>query len=440
DIRHGLRCLWPRHLLSRGELRDLEPAGRLRLHPEQGRADRAGDPRSRGAGALFRLRRRCLSDLRLCPLCGNLRARRHAVHRGDGVCVAHIPRRAVVAFGGGVVRDRRPPEPRRRLPWRGAGRRDAGCALRVRRVPGNLDVGDGRAIRAGRAVFAEGTRRSRAGRVALDRGAPSAFARGDAARRRGQGGQRMTTHLDLRDISVSFNGFKALNGLNMSVRKGELRCLIGPNGAGKTTALDIICGKVKPSVGTVTFDGTALHDLEEHEIARVGVGRKFQVPSVFRDLTVAENLEVARARRPAVWANLRWDVRRAGRADIERLAELIGLTEQLERPAAYLSHGQTQWLEIGMLVAQDAELILMDEPTAGMTAQETRKTAELLDRLKGKHTLVVVEHDMGFVKAIGDIISVMHMGQLLAEGTGAEVEAHPEVRRAYLGSGGITNA
>ena len=250
----------------------------------------------------------------------------------------------------------------------------------------------------------------------------------------------MTTHLDLRDISVSFNGFKALNGLNMSVRKGELRCLIGPNGAGKTTALDIICGKVKPSVGTVTFDGTALHDLEEHEIARVGVGRKFQVPSVFRDLTVAENLEVARARRPAVWANLRWDVRRAGRADIERLAELIGLTEQLERPAAYLSHGQTKWLEIGMLVAQDAELILMDEPTAGMTAQETRKTAELLDRLKGKHTLVVVEHDMGFVKAIGDIISVMHMGQLLAEGTGAEVEAHPEVRRAYLGSGGITNA
>jgi urea transport system ATP-binding protein len=250
----------------------------------------------------------------------------------------------------------------------------------------------------------------------------------------------MTTHLDLRDISVSFNGFKALDGLSMSVRKGELRCLIGPNGAGKTTALDIICGKVKPSAGVVTFDGTALQELEEHEIARVGVGRKFQVPSVFRDLTVAENLEVARARRPGVWANLRWDVRRAGRSDIDRLAELIGLTEQLERPAAYLSHGQTQWLEIGMLVAQDAELILMDEPTAGMTAQETRKTAGLFERLKGKHTLVVVEHDMGFVKAIGDVISVMHMGQLLAEGTAAEVEAHPEVRRAYLGSGGITNA
>ena len=250
----------------------------------------------------------------------------------------------------------------------------------------------------------------------------------------------MTTHLDLRDISVSFNGFKALNDLNMSVGKGELRCLIGPNGAGKTTALDIICGKVKPSAGSVTFDGVALQDLEEHEIARAGVGRKFQVPSVFRDLTVAENLEVARARRPGVWANLRWNVRRAGREDIERLAQLVGLSEQLEQSAAHLSHGQTQWLEIGMLVAQDAELIMMDEPTAGMTAHETRKTAELFARLKGKHTLVVVEHDMGFVKAIGDVISVMHLGQLLAEGTAAEVEAHPEVRRAYLGSGGITNA
>lgn len=250
----------------------------------------------------------------------------------------------------------------------------------------------------------------------------------------------MTSHLDLRDVCVSFNGFKALNNLSLSIAKGELRCLIGPNGAGKTTALDIICGKVKPSAGSVTLDGTALQTLEEHEIARAGVGRKFQVPSVFRELTVSENLEVARAERTGVWGNLRWDSRPSGRADIERLAELVGLTDQLDKPAAYLSHGETQWLEIGMLVAQDAGLILMDEPTAGMTAQETRKTAELFARLKGKHTLVVVEHDMGFVKAIGDVISVMHLGQLLAEGTAAEVEAHPEVRRAYLGSGGITNA
>jgi urea transport system ATP-binding protein len=250
----------------------------------------------------------------------------------------------------------------------------------------------------------------------------------------------MSGYLDLQAINVSFNGFKALNDLSLSVRKGELRCLIGPNGAGKTTALDIICGKIKPTSGSVTFDGTGLNDLEEHEIARAGVGRKFQVPSVFRELTVCENLEVARARRTGVWRNLRWDDQRASQQAIGTLAELIGLADQLKQPAVHLSHGQTQWLEIGMLIAQDAELILMDEPTAGMTAQETRKTAELLAGLKGKHTLIVVEHDMGFVKAIGDVISVMHLGHLLAEGTAAEVEAHPEVKRAYLGSGGITNA
>jgi urea transport system ATP-binding protein len=250
----------------------------------------------------------------------------------------------------------------------------------------------------------------------------------------------VTAYLDLSGICVSFNGFRALNNLNMTVQKGELRCLIGPNGAGKTTALDIICGKVKPTAGTVTFDGTALHDLEEHEIARVGVGRKFQVPSVFRELTTGQNLEVARSRRTGVLGNLHWGSGRAEREEIDRLAELVGLTDELEKPASYLSHGQTQWLEIGMLLAQDAALILMDEPTAGMTAQETRKTAELFARLKGKHTLVVVEHDMGFVKTIGDVISVMHLGQMLAEGTALEVESHPEVKRAYLGSGGITNA
>jgi urea transport system ATP-binding protein len=226
----------------------------------------------------------------------------------------------------------------------------------------------------------------------------------------------------------------------MTVQKGELRCLIGPNGAGKTTALDIICGKVKPTAGTVTFDGTPLQTLEEHEIARVGVGRKFQVPSVFRELTTGQNLEVARSRRTGVLGNLRWGSGGAEREEIDRLAELVGLEDELDKPASYLSHGQTQWLEIGMLVAQDAALILMDEPTAGMTAQETRKTADLFVRLKGKHTLVVVEHDMGFVKTIGDVISVMHLGQMLAEGTASEVESHPEVKRAYLGSGGITNA
>jgi urea transport system ATP-binding protein len=250
----------------------------------------------------------------------------------------------------------------------------------------------------------------------------------------------MSAYLQLSDIQVSFNGFLALNQLNLEVNKGELRCLIGPNGAGKTTALDLICGKIKHTAGSVAFDGIMLDGLEDYEIARAGVGRKFQVPSVFRELTVGENLLVARAKHPGVFGNLRPGYRRADDEAVERLAVLVGLEDHLSMPASFLSHGQTQWLEIGMLVAQDAALILMDEPTAGMTSQETQKTADLFLRLKGHHTLIVVEHDMGFVKAIGDVISVMHLGRLLAQGTASEVESNPEVRKAYLGSGGITNA
>jgi len=250
----------------------------------------------------------------------------------------------------------------------------------------------------------------------------------------------MTSYLELQDVSVSFNGFRAVDDLSLRIRKGELRCLIGPNGAGKTTALDLVCGKVKPTTGTISLNGTVLNKLEEHQIARAGVGRKFQVPSVFKELSVCENLEVARAHRAGVWGNLLRSSRSAKSTEREALAELIGLRRELDKPAGYLSHGETQWLEIAMLVAQDADLILMDEPTAGMTAHETRKTAELFDRLKGRHTLLVVEHDMGFVKAIGGTISVMHQGRLLAEGTAAEISRHPEVRRAYLGSKGIPNA
>lgn len=250
----------------------------------------------------------------------------------------------------------------------------------------------------------------------------------------------MNPYLQLSNVTVSFNGFLALNDLNLDVSKGELRCLIGPNGAGKTTALDLICGKIKQSTGSISFNGTALDGLEEYRIARAGIGRKFQVPSVFRELTVSDNLRVACAHHPGVLSNLRPGHRRADDEAVERLAELVGLTDQLRKPAAFLSHGQTQWLEIGMLVAQNAALILMDEPTAGMTAQETRKTADLFLRLKGRHTLIVVEHDMGFVKAIGDVISVMHLGRLLAEGSASEIESNPAVRKAYLGRGGITHA
>ena len=250
----------------------------------------------------------------------------------------------------------------------------------------------------------------------------------------------MSTHLVLRDLTVSFNGFMAVNGLDLTINRGELRCLIGPNGAGKTTCLDLICGKVKPTAGSIVFDRKHLEALEEYMIARSGVGRKFQVPSVFKELSISENLEVARNRHLGVWRNLRWGGRQANAAEIEKLAELVGLQDELAKPAAYLSHGQTQWLEIGMLIAQNADLILMDEPTAGMTAQETQKTAELFSRLKGRHTLIVVEHDMGFVKAIGDTISVMHLGRVLAEGTAAQIEVNPDVKLAYLGSKGITNA
>jgi urea transport system ATP-binding protein len=250
----------------------------------------------------------------------------------------------------------------------------------------------------------------------------------------------MTDHLRLDDVAVSFNGFKAVNGLSLSVAKGELRCLIGPNGAGKTTALDLICGKVRPSSGAINYRGRELSRLEEYQIARAGVGRKFQVPSVFRDLTVRENLEVAFCKRTGViWNMFHWS--QSPEADgLAKLADFMGLSDHLDQPAAYLSHGQTQWLEIGLLLAQDAELILLDEPTAGMTAQETRKTADICNRLKGKHTILVVEHDMGFVKEIGDVISVMHQGKLLAEGSVAEIESNPRVREVYLGSGGITGA
>jgi len=246
--------------------------------------------------------------------------------------------------------------------------------------------------------------------------------------------------LDMQGIEVEFSGFRALRGLELSVQPGELRCVIGPNGAGKTTALDVICGKVKPSSGEIRFDGQRIERMEEHRIARLGVGRKFQVPSVFRELTVRDNLQVAWCKKLSVFANLATKVRGASDEELLKLAEFVGLKHQFDQPAGTLSHGQTQWLEIAMLMAQNARLFLLDEPTAGMTASETLKTADLCKRLRGRHTLIVVEHDMGFIKEIGDIISVMHQGRLLAEGTVSEIEANPDVRQAYLGSGGISGA
>ncbi len=250
----------------------------------------------------------------------------------------------------------------------------------------------------------------------------------------------MSTHLVIDKLSVDFNGFKAITDLTLNINKGELRCLIGPNGAGKTTAMDLICGKTKPTSGSILYDGIELAHMEEYQIARLGVGRKFQVPSVFKQLTVRENLEVARCKYVGVFTN----VVRSGHSimtdKIDNLVEFVGLQNELEKPAAFLSHGQTQWLEIALLLAQDSELILLDEPTAGMTNQETFKTAEICNRLKGDHTLIVVEHDMGFVREIGDVISVMHQGSLLAEGSAIEVSNNEKVKEVYLGSIGIDYA
>lgn len=247
-------------------------------------------------------------------------------------------------------------------------------------------------------------------------------------------------HLKMNDVVVEFNGFKAIDNFNFSVDDGELRCLIGPNGAGKTTALDLICGKIKPKSGEVLFKGLWIDDMEEHEIAWAGIGRKFQIPSVFRELTVRENLDVAHSKKNGVWANVIQFGRRDETEGLEKLVELVGLQDELDTVAGHLSHGQTQWLEISLLLAQAPQLILMDEPTAGMTVQETRKTAELFNRLKGRHTLIVVEHDMGFVKEIGEKISVMHQGTMLAEGSVSNIEQNDAVKEAYLGSGGITGA
>ena len=249
-----------------------------------------------------------------------------------------------------------------------------------------------------------------------------------------------TEQLKLENVKVSFNGFYALNGFDFSVNQGELRCLIGPNGAGKTTALDIICGKTKLTSGNVLFESNSIIKLQEHQIARIGIGRKFQIPSVFHELTVRDNIEVAYSKNTSVFSNLFKFSLGEYKDQLENLAKMVNLHDHLDVLAGNLSHGQTQWLEISLLVAQNPKLILMDEPTAGMTRQETYKTAELFLELKKKHTLVVVEHDMGFVKEIGDVISVMHQGRLLAEGTVKEIETNEAVKEAYLGSAGITNA
>ena len=246
--------------------------------------------------------------------------------------------------------------------------------------------------------------------------------------------------LSLESIVVDFDGFKAVNDFNLNVNNGELRCLIGPNGAGKTTVMDIICGKTKSTSGKVIFDNESITNLEEHIISQKGIGRKFQIPSVFKELSVQDNLYVALNSHLGFFRNIFKFFNQNDKEKIDEIAEFVGLKDDLNKTAQFLSHGQTQWLEIALVVLKDPKLILMDEPTAGMTNYETSQTAELFNKLKNSHTLIVVEHDMGFVKEISDIISVMHQGKLLSEGKANEIENDDKVKEAYLGKKGITNA
>jgi len=240
--------------------------------------------------------------------------------------------------------------------------------------------------------------------------------------------------LYLEDITVSFDGFRALNQLNLYIEAGELRCIIGPNGAGKTTMMDVITGKTRPDVGSAWF-GQRLNLLQmsEPEIAQAGIGRKFQKPTVFQEHTVFENLELAMAGDKSVWKILFARLTPQQRDRIDEVLGIIGLLELREKRAGSLSHGQKQWLEIGMLLMQEPELLLVDEPVAGMTPQETERTAELLVSLAGKHSVVVVEHDMDFVRSIARTVTVLHEGSVLAEGSMDSVQNDPRVVEVYLG-------
>ncbi|MBS7540802.1 urea ABC transporter ATP-binding protein UrtD [Ancylobacter lacus] len=243
--------------------------------------------------------------------------------------------------------------------------------------------------------------------------------------------------LTIDGLTVDFAGFRAVDTVSTVVEAGELRVLLGANGAGKTTLMDLISGKTLPTAGRVFLGEREITGLEEHRISQAGLGRKFQIPSVFRDLTVRRNLEVAACRNPGVFANLRLGFSPAQTRRVEDILDQVGLVTRQEDDAGSLSHGETQWLELGMLMAQDPKVILLDEPTAGMTEAETMKTAAIIKAMRGRHTLVVVEHDMAFVKEIANRITVMHLGRVLAEGSVADIEANAEVRAAYLGAKGI---
>jgi urea transport system ATP-binding protein len=244
----------------------------------------------------------------------------------------------------------------------------------------------------------------------------------------------MTALLEVERVTVAFDGFRALDDLTLRLESGELRCIIGPNGAGKTTLMDVITGKTRPNSGEVRFGGRAVTGIAEHAIANLGIGRKFQRPTVLPRHTVFENLELASAGDKRVFATLLRGLSKKSRERIDEVLETIGLAERRDEAAGLLSHGQKQWLEIGMLLAQDPKVLLVDEPVAGMTHEETERTAAILNGLAGRHTVVVVEHDMDFVRSIARTVTVLHEGRVLAEGSMKDVQEDPRVVEVYLGA------
>ncbi len=239
--------------------------------------------------------------------------------------------------------------------------------------------------------------------------------------------------LEVSHLSVEFNGFQALTDVNMKIYNGELRVIIGPNGAGKTTFMDLVTGKTVPTAGKVFFDGHNITGKSTTEITRnYHIGRKFQGPNVFDNMSVKENIEIAMEGYASIAACVFFHKTRAFKEKVSEILRLIDLYEYRHFMASDLSHGQRQWLEIGMVVAQNPRLIILDEPTAGMTADETYKTGEMIKKLKGEHTLIVVEHDMDFVRQVAEYVTVLNYGKLLAEGTLEEVQNNEEVVAVYL--------
>jgi urea transport system ATP-binding protein len=242
----------------------------------------------------------------------------------------------------------------------------------------------------------------------------------------------MSEMLRVRGLTVEFKGFRAISELDFTLKQGELRVILGPNGAGKTTMMDLITGKTKPTAGTITFNGRDITGMEPHDISKLGVGRKFQGPNVFDNMSILDNIEVALKGSHHLFKALFYKKNKETKERIQEIIEKINLQAKSSRIASSLSHGERQWLEMGMLLAQDPELIILDEPTAGMTMDETYQTGELIKTLFKDRSVIVVEHDMAFVRQVAQTVTVLHYGKLLAEGTLEEIEHNTEVQEVYL--------